>query len=427
MKPIRLALILSSLAGLIGLASLTGCSKPDTMSKAADSDIDYYTCTMHPSVHSHDPNAKCPICGMDLVPVKKADAQMKPAGGASMAMDSGASGDQPREFTISTDRQQMIGVTYATAEVKPLRRTLRAVGLVAATTGRHWDYVARVDGYVHDLNVAAPGDPVQKGQVLMDIYSPDLVATENEFVDLLRMRNEGRKNESMATTESAEHLLAGARARLEQWNISAAQIDALEKTGQVSQYLPLNSPIQGVVEMVGVHQGRHVSVGDHLVDVVDLSSVWVWAEFYENELPLLKPGLAVTITSASLPGLSLAGKIAVIDPFLDEQKRTGRVRIDVDNADAKLRPDAYVDIELALDEGEGLTVPLDAVLPTGEHNIVFVDKGGGRLEPRFIEVGGKFGEFYRVTKGLKAGERVVSSANFLVDAESKVQGALKSW
>jgi membrane fusion protein, copper/silver efflux system len=347
---------------------------------------------------------------------------------SSLAVIAGrTAADQPHEFTIPLDRQQMIGVTYATVETRPLRRTVRAAGLVATTTARHWDYVARVDGYVHNLNVAAPGDPVEKGQVLMDLYSPDLVATENEYVDLLRMRDSGRRDQDPATVENAGRLLAGARARLQQWDISDAQIDAVEKAGVAAQYLPLNSPFSGVVEEVAVHQGRHVAVGDHLIDIVDLSSVWVWAEFYENELPLLKPGLPVTITSSSLPDLSIPGRIAVVDPFINDVKRTGRVRIDVDNAGLKLRPNAYVDVTLALDEGEGLTIPVDAVLPTGEHNIVFVDQGAGRLEPRFVRLGGKFGDLYQVTEGLRAGERVVSSANFLVDAESKVQGALKSW
>jgi Cu(I)/Ag(I) efflux system membrane fusion protein len=321
----------------------------------------------------------------------------------------------------------MIGVSYATAENRPLRRTVRAVGLVAATTTKHWDYVARVDGYVHDLNVGAPGDRVEKGQVLMDLYSPDLVSTENEYVDLLRMRDDGRWDQNAASVEDADRLLAGARARLRQWNISDAQIDSIGKAGNADEYLQLNSPVAGIVEDVAVRQGRHVAVGDHLVDIVDLSSVWVWAEFYENELPLLKPGLPVTITSSALPSLSIPGTIAVVDPFLSDLKRTGRVRIDVDNADSRLRPDAYVDVTLVLDEGDGLAVPFNAVLPTGEHNIVFVDKGAGRLEPRFVQLGGQFGDFYNVTGGLRAGERVVSSANFLVDAESKVQGALKSW
>jgi Cu(I)/Ag(I) efflux system membrane fusion protein len=345
---------------------------------------------------------------------------------SGLAAQAQTAAGQTSEFTIPVDRQQMIGVTYAPVETSRLIRTLRAVGTVATTTAGHWDYVARVDGYVHDLHVDAPGDPVEKGQVLLDLYSPDLVATENEVLDLLRMRDGGRRAGNPAAVENAERLLAGARARLRQWNISDAQIDAVEKSGQAAEYLPLLSPFRGVVEEVAVHQGRHVAVGDHLVDLVDLSSVWVWAEFYEDELPLLRTGLSATITSSSLPGWSIAGKVTVIDPFLDETKRTGRVRIDVDNADLKLRPGAYVDVALMRDEGEGLTIPFNAVLPTGEHNLVFVDRGDGRLEPRFVQLGGKFGERYQVTRGLRAGERVVSSANFLVDAESKVQGALPS-
>jgi Cu(I)/Ag(I) efflux system membrane fusion protein len=425
MKTIRIALIL---CGLAGISVLTGCSKDGSaLSATAASDVDYYTCTMHPSVHSHDPDAKCPICGMDLVPVKKIDGPSISSAENATAVAGGSAEERPHEFTIPLDRQQLIGVTYASVETKHLRRTIRAVGVVAATTANHWDYVARVDGYIRTLDVGAAGDRVEKGQALMDLYSPELVATENEYVDLLRMRDNGRREQNTTTTETAEHLLAGARARLQQWNISSGQINELERSGRASEYLQLDSPVTGVVEEIGVHQGRHVAVGDHLVDLVDLSSVWVWAEFYENELPLLKAGLAVMITSSSQPGWSVAGKIAVIDPFLDESKRTGRVRIDVENADAKLRPNAYVDVTLTLDEGQGLAIPFDAVLPTGKHNIVFVDKGDGRLEPRFVELGGKFGDEYKVTRGLIAGERIVSGANFLVDAESKVQGALKSW
>jgi Cu(I)/Ag(I) efflux system membrane fusion protein len=419
MKTIHVTLI------LFGFAALVGCSRSGT-SKPLSSDVDYYTCTMHPSVREKEPG-NCPICGMDLVAVMKSGAQAKSPEGDSTAKVSAVELDQPHEFVIPPDRQQMIGVTYATVEMKHLRRTVRGVGLVAATAAKHWDYVARVDGYIHTLQVFAPGDTVKKGQVLMDLYSPDLVATENEYVDLLRMRDRGRRDQNPAAEANAEHLLAGARARLEQWNISDAQVDALEKAGKADDYLQLESPVAGVVEEIGVHQGRHVAVGDHLVDLVDLSSVWVWAELYENELPLLSPGLAVTVTNPALPGLTLQGKIAVVDPFIDPVKRTGRVRIDLENPDLKLRPDAYVDVTLALDEGEGLTVPFGAVLPTGEHNIVFVDKGSGRLEPRFVQLGGKFGDDYRVSGGLRAGERVVSSANFLVDAESKVQGALKDF
>ena len=176
-----------------------------------------------------------------------------------------------------------------------------------------------------------------------------------------------------------------------------------------------------------VDQGRHVSVGDHLVDVADLSAVWVWGQFYQDDLSLLKTGSPVTITSSSSPGEKFTGRISVIDPFLNGETRSVRVRIDVENADFKLRPDMYVDVELDLDLGEGVAVPVAAVLPTGLHNIVFVDKGNGRLQPRFVELGRKYGDFFEVKSGLNENERVVNSANFLIDAEAQVQGALKSW
>jgi Cu(I)/Ag(I) efflux system membrane fusion protein len=155
--------------------------------------------------------------------------------------------------------------------------------------------------------------------------------------------------------------------------------------------------------------------------------VWVWAQFYENEIPLLKKDLPVTITASAYPGETFNGKISLVDPFLNEASRTARVRIDVDNPEFRLRPEMYVNMELHLDMGQGLAVPTSAVLPTGQHNIAFVDKGEGKLEPRFVELGRKYGGVYELKSGLKEGERIVNSANFLIDAEAKVQGALRAW
>ncbi|HXQ81569.1 MAG TPA: efflux RND transporter periplasmic adaptor subunit [Opitutaceae bacterium] len=359
-------------------------------------------------------------------PAEKPGDARTPARNDANAAEGVKTDEKPGELVIPVDRQQMIGVTYTTVERAPLKGSLRAVGTVAAQTRLQWDFVARVDGYVHDLHVSAPGDAVSKGQVLMDIYSPDLVATQNEYLDLLRMRETARKGDSPAAEEEARRLIASAGARLRQWNVSDEQIDTLEHSRQASQYLTLASPVDGVVEAVAVRQGRRVSVGDPLVSLVDLSAVWVWAEFYQEELPLVGPGVPVTITTSAYPGATLAGKIALVDPFVNDAKRTLRVRIDVENPGRRLHPQMYVDVELQLDQGVGLTVPVSAVLPTGRHNIVFVDKGEGRLEPRFISVGRRFGDRYAVTGGLAENERIVSSANFLVDAESKVQGALNS-
>jgi Cu(I)/Ag(I) efflux system membrane fusion protein len=413
---------------LLVLAVLSACSRSGQRALKPEN-VDYYTCTMHPSVRSQNPGDKCPICGMDLVPVMKKghDAPAGTAMSAQSMATSSASSDQPSEFTVPLDRQQLIGVTYAKVARHPLRSVIRAVGTVAIDMQRHWEYVARVDGYVHELKVFSPGEIVEKGQVLMDIYSPDLAATQNEFLDLLAMRDQARQKGSSETQENAEHLLASARKRLNQWNLTDAQIDQLATSRKADEFLTLTSPFRGLVEAVPVDQGRRIMIGDHLVDVADLSHVWVWAEFYQEELPLLHTGMSVSISTSSRPGEVFTGQIAVIDPFINEMKRTGRVRIDLENPDFKLRPDMYVDVELAVEHGESLVVPFSAVLPTGTHNIVFVDKGGGKLEPRFVEVSGKFGDFYAVSSGLKEGERVVSSANFLIDAESKVQGALKDF
>jgi membrane fusion protein, copper/silver efflux system len=222
-------------------------------------------------------------------------------------------------------------------------------------------------------------------------------------------------------------LIESAKQRLHLWNITDDQIAELEKMRKPQEYLTLYSPFKGVVQTIGVDQGRKVMIGDHLVDVADLSVVWVWAQFYQDELPMLKKELPITITSSSYPGENFRGKISVVDPFISDATRTGRVRIDVENSDFKLRPDMYVNAELTVNLGEGLAVPFSAVLPTGTRDIVFVDKSEGKLEPRFVELGRKYGDFYEIKSGLTEGERVVTSANFLIDAEAKVQGALKSW
>ncbi len=413
-----------TLAVLVLLAGAASCKKDATALKPDD--VDYYTCTMHPSVRSQAPHGKCPICSMDLVPVmKKGVAGTNSADAGVPAAVSGE--EKPGEFMVPVERQQQIGVTHALIARQPFTNSVRVVGMIAYDKQRHWDYVARVDGYVKELSVFSRGELVEKDAPLLTIYSPDLLTTQNEFVDLLKTQDEARANGSLAVLESTERLVESAKQRLHLWNITDDQIAELEKTRKPSETLTLRSPFKGVVQDLGVDQGRRVMTGDHLVDIADLSVVWVWAQFYQDELPMLKVGLPITITASSYPGEKFNGTISVIDPFINDALRTGRVRIDVENPDLKLRPNMYVDAGLTMDMGEGVAVPVDAVLPTGLHDIVFIDKGGGRLEPRFVELGRKYGDFYEVRGGLKEGEQVVTSANFLIDAEARVQGALKSW
>ena len=426
-KLIRNFTLIALLLGLVW--GLAGCSKMGGSAKK-DPNVDYYTCTMHPSVKSQDEKAKCPICSMDLVPVMKKGAEAAghdhQHGAMAMPMGDGmvAAGPMFSEFSVPVERQQQIGVTYAAAEKKPLHHVIRTVGMVVPDRSRQWSFVARVEGYVQKLYVTSPGELVAEGAPLVSIYSPELLTAEREFVNLLDARDRAASPDGRA---SSDRLLDSARRRLEQWNITAKQIAELEKSRKPSEFLTLNSPFKGVVQDVPVDQGRRVMIGDPLVTVTDLSLAWVWVEFYENELSMIAKGQKVMLTAKSYPGQIFEGEVSLINPFLNEMKRTAKVRIDIPNADLKLRPGMYVDVGLAMDMGEGLTIPVSAIMPTGSRSLVFVDKGEGKLEPRPVQLGGKYGDSYEVQGGLKEGERVVASANFLIDAESKVQGAVKSF
>src|SRR5262249_2474661 len=421
------------------------------------------------------PKAKCPICGMELVPVMKqasgetaAEASTSPAQQStraeakpsapqhgerkikyykstmmpgetsvkqakdSMGMDmvpvfedeKSNAGARPSEFIVPVERQQQIGVRYAEVQRKPLFHTIRAVGVIVPDKTRNWQFVSRVDGYIQKLQVTGPGELVDKKAPLLSIYSPDLLTSEREFVELLRMRDQAKTKDAR---ETPARLIESAKRRLQLWNVTDDQIAELEKTRKASDTLTLLSPFRGVVQSVPLEQGKNVKVGDMLVEVADLSVVWVWAEFYENELSMLQVGQNFAITTASYPGEKLEGTLSVINPFLDETKRTAKVRIDIGNPDFKLRPGMYVNAELQMNMGEALTIPVGAVMPTGTRNVVFVDKGEGKLEPRIVQLGTKYADIYEVKSGLHENERVVASANFLIDAESKVQGALRAF
>jgi membrane fusion protein, copper/silver efflux system len=417
------------------LAITPACSKRDGAG-GRDSNIDYWTCTMHPSVHAKDPG-KCPICSMDLVPVMKESAapvrSSKSAPQhdhaamlAGKPTDSSVTSSPSHEFVVPVERQQQIGVSFATVEMKPLSHSIRAVGRVVPETQRIWRVVSRTTAYVQELGVNAPGELVKKNQVLMKLYSPELLTTQRELIDLLRSRDGTAKNTHSARGDF-QRLIESAERRLRLWNVTDEQIAKIEQTRQAEESLPILSKVDGVVQNLPVTQGASVAMGSPLVEVADLSVVWVWGEFYQDELPMLQIGQEVTVTSSSYPGEKFRGQITLIDPFIDNVKRTGRVRLDIQNPDLKLKPDMYVDLVLDMDMGRSLVVPVSAIIPTGKRNIAFVDKGDGKLEPRVLELGGKFGDVYAVKSGLKEGERVVASANFLIDAESKIQGALQDF
>jgi len=426
------------------LLGVGACSKLGGNFVAAD--VDYWTCGMHPSVHSKTPG-KCPICGMGLVPIvrQKTDVSGSPNAGQQADSETTArqspgrkelSGEDDvlqsdlREFIVPVQRQQQIGVTYAEVRSRQIRVDIRSVGTLEADQGQIFECVSRVDGYIEQLHVTSPGERVVVGQPLVTIYSPDLRAPEQELVNLLKVQVNGSVGPA-----SMDQLIDSARRRLLLLNVSQSEISELERTGQPTDQLLLRSPLDGIVSDAPMKVGMGVKRGDTLMSVLNLSRLWLWASLYENEVGLLQEGQPVTVTLPAFPGRVFKGKIGVINPTIDSVKRTARIRIDIPNPDGHLRPGMYANIVVAIDVGEGLTIPSDAVLPTGSRMLVFVDKGSGKLQPRFIQVGQQFVDlggpnqerYYQVTSGLRKGERIVSSANFLIDAEAQLQGAIKDF
>src|SRR5437879_7757883 len=214
--------------------------------------------------------------GMDMVPVYEDEKH-----GAA---------NQPSEFVVPVERQQQIGVRYAKVERKPLRHTIRAVGLIVPDKTRNWQFVSRVDGYVQKLDVTGPGELVDKNAPLLSIYSPDLLTSEREFVELLRMRDQAKSKDAR---ETPQRLIESAKRRLQLWNVTEQQIADLERTRKAPETLTLLSPFRGVVQSVPLEQGKNVKVGDMLVEIADLSLVWVWSEFYDTDLPVLEVGPAM--------------------------------------------------------------------------------------------------------------------------------------
>jgi RND family efflux transporter MFP subunit len=391
--------------------------QPGHEAHGQENEIDYYTCTMHPSVKSPEPG-KCPICSMNLTPVMK-----KPQASTEKV---------DLSFSVSPVKQQLIGVKFSTAEVVSLHKTIRAVGRVDYDERKVAVVNLKISGWIKDLLVDYTGQLVRKSQPLFTIYSPELVSTQEEYLQALRAlqntpvaaANTDNRQQPTAYINPQE-VLNTTRQRLLLWDITEEQIVELEKRGKPETYLTIHSPLNGHVIMKMALKGMHVDPGMELYKIADLSTVWVYADIYEYELPHVKVGQEAAVTLSYFPGEAFTGRITYIFPYLNMNTRTARVRIELPNRDGRLKPEMYADVEIHIDLGKKLAIPESAVLNTGVRQIVFVDKGNGLFEVRFVKLGSRAEGLYEIKEGLAAGERVVSYANFLIDAESKVQGVLQ--
>jgi Cu(I)/Ag(I) efflux system membrane fusion protein len=352
-----------------------------------------------------------------------------PASHETAAPTPAAAGAAPRgEIRIDPAMLQNLGVRTTLVEPRVVTESIRTTGYVDYDERLVSQVNARVSGWIEKLYVAYTGQPVRRGETLLSLYSPELVLTQEDYLRARQLAASGSAGDQEdQTRRDGSDLMSAAATRLRLWGIAPAELRKLAQRGTPSETLPIESPLSGVVTESKVVEGAHVRAGDELYTIADLSRVWVYADIYESELPKVRTGQHAEVSLDALPGQHFDGIVTYIYPSVSEQSRTVRVRLEFSNPGLALRPGMYVNVTL-LDSGSAptLTVPVEAVLDSGVRKIVIVALGGGRFAPREIKVGTQAEGYFRVLHGLEQGERVVTSAQFLIDSESNLSEALSA-
>jgi membrane fusion protein, copper/silver efflux system len=330
---------------------------------------------------------------------------------------------------VPLEKQQMIGVKTTAASVQAIQRTIRTVGRVEYDEKKLATINLKFEGWLEKLYADSVGKYVKKGDPLAEVYSPELFATQQEFINLLKWKNQSSeiKDESIKKmlSQDSEAIVEAAKQRLKLWDISDDQIQSIAESGKPVRTLTIYSPINGYVILKAAVQGMRVMPGDKLFDIADLSAVWIISDIYEYELPMIHAGDMARISLSYFPGKTLLARVDYIYPVLASETRTTKVRFSVPNPEGKLKPGMFTNVDLKINMGKKLVVPQDAVIDTGTRQIVYVDKGGGYFEPRDVVTGIRSDGMVEVLKGLRAQERVASAATFLIDSEARLKGVVK--
>lgn len=346
---------------------------------------------------------------------------------AGMGVAVAAPEDMPAgAVMISAERQRLIGLTTARVERRSLERAIRAVGLVAYDERRVAHIHTKVTGWIESLQVDFTGELVEEGQQLLEIYSPELLSTQEEYLLALRAQGSLGNSRYDVVRKGSDGLLQATRRRLQLWDITDAQIMAIEEMDKPFERLAIYSPIRGFVTHKAAYEGQHVGPDAELYTIADLREVWITADIYEYELPLIRVGQRAVVTLPYFPGESFAGRVDYIYPYMEAATRTAKARLVFSNPDWKLKPDMYANVVLTAELGTGLMIPEDAVIDTGIRKVAFRALGGGHFQPVEIETGFQVGTMVQVLAGLDEGDEIVSGAAFLVDSETKLSSALRS-
>lgn len=327
---------------------------------------------------------------------------------------------------LSANEVGTFGITFGSAEFRPISKTIRTVGLVEFDETRMAYVAPKFGGWAERLYVDFTGQAVRQGQPLLEVYSPELVTAQEELLLAAKMADTVGESSVEGVASGAETLLESARRRLRYWDISDLQVEQLLRTGEVRKTLTLYAPTSGIVMEKHVFEGQAFRPGDNLYMIADLSEVWVTAEVFEANAALLREGMPAELTIAALPGRTFSGRVEYVYPTLGEDTRSMEVRIALPNPTGEIKPGMYATVEFAAELGRALTVPSSAVLRTGERAIAFVDMGGGRLMPYELTLGRSGNEYVQVLDGLEPGMRVVTSAQYLLDSESNLTEVMRA-
>ena len=422
----------------LSLLTLTDCSRKAT--ETGDSNVAYYTCTMHPFVRSQEAKGKCPVCGMDLVAVYK--SATSPDGGATTHAApalAASSVDANGMVNLAPERMQEIGVTSEVVTKRSLPRILRAPARAEIDESALRDINVKAGaGYITKLYANYEGMSFKKGQPLMTVLCEGWLQTQIEYIKAYRAWKRtppASPNNSFALDNKLELM----RARIRVWDLSEDQIHDLEKFALSTDEIDLRTghglsgsfdvlaPFDGYVHTKKAIEGMRFEPGQSLLELADHSHIWIVAQFPEDQAMYVNVGQKMTVTFPSMPQQKVQGTISFIDPHVDEQQRRIMARMVVADEAHRFHPGLFAEVSGEIPAGESLTISAGAVVPTGNKYIVFVDRGGGKLEPREVQIGAHSGDYYEVVSGLNEGDRIVASANFLIDAESRIQGVLKTW
>ncbi|MDP2158377.1 MAG: efflux RND transporter periplasmic adaptor subunit [Nitrospirota bacterium] len=326
---------------------------------------------------------------------------------------------------IPEDKHQLIGLKTVVVSLRPLQKVIRTVGRIEYDERRQATVNTKFEGWIEKLHIDYAGKYVRKGDPLADIYSPELIATQQELLNTLKWAARGKdvKSETLGSmlSRDADTIVEAARQRLRLWDITDEQIRKIEETGKPVRTLTVYSPVNGYVVQKMALKGMRAMPGEKLFDIADLSSVWIISDVYENEMQLVKEGQSAAISLSYFPGKEFSSKIDYIYPALSGDTRTAKVRFTVPNPGGLLKPQMFTNVEIKIGLGKKLAIPEDAVIDTGQRQVVYVDHGDGNFEPREVQLGSRVEGFREVLKGLKAGEKIASSATFLIDSEAQLK------